>query len=102
QEEPVLHAVEELDEENREIHVQSLQPLAGSASALTATPTSLFLPASTLRTYMSCTGLWDLDRTKLPRGLSILAFSSALISSARLVTSPPAAPSPASRSWAAS
>src|SRR5262249_48267227 len=124
QQQPVLNAVEQLNQKRVDVHPttprrgkraraengcprgsrqrQSLQPRAGSATALTATPTTLFSLPSTLRRYMSCTGLCALDSVIAPRGLSILVDSIAATSSLRLEISPLTAVRPALSNCAAS
>src|SRR5262249_31589514 len=59
--------------------VQSLQPRAGSASALTATERYSLLMPLTSRRYMSCTGLPAADSVNLPRGLSTTALCNAAV-----------------------
>ena len=77
QQQTVLNAVEQLDEEVNEIHQTSLQPAPESDRALAATPNTLFSLPSTTRKYMSCTGLCALLMVHLPRGLSMTAPSMA-------------------------
>src|SRR5262249_10972713 len=86
QQQPVLQAVEALNQERRERHI--LQPRPGSARPFVATPITMFSLPTTWRRDMSCTGLWLLPKVNVPRGLSILAFSSAAANSGFLLMSP--------------
>src|SRR6187549_753119 len=65
-----------------------LQPAPESASALAATPITLFSLFSTTRRYMSWIGLCDLLIVHLPRGLSMVADSMAAYRAFLLFRSP--------------
>jgi len=75
---------------------------AGIAQGLDGHAHALFSLPTTLRRYMSCTGLCDLLMVKSPRGLGMVAFSMAWRNSAFFAMSPPAAFRPTPSIWAAS
>src|SRR5471032_2897028 len=96
----VLNAVQQLNQECIEVHyiLQAAIMVGSSSSAFTAMPVTRFSLPATLRRYWSWIGLCALDSVIVPRGLSIFAFSIALIMSAFRPISPFTAFIPASKS----